>query len=311
MNLSKNSKIAVTSRSFSKSEILRSRITGTFSNVKFNETGESLFGTALSNFLSGCDAAIVALEEIDENLLSKCPDLKFISKYGVGLNSIDLQAVSKYKVELLLSPGINSYSVAELSIASAISLLHLVPQHQDILRNGGWKQEKGREFKGKKIGVIGSGSVGKEFLKIATLFQTQLFAFDLNPDQKFFKKYNVQNSTIQEIFRNSDVVSIHLPLTQETKGLIGADLFAQMKRNAIILNFSRGGIVNEIELIHHLENNKFAGAAIDVFEIEPSIQSRLFELSNVIATPHIGGSTEESILAMGNSAIDKLITKIS
>jgi D-3-phosphoglycerate dehydrogenase len=310
MNLSKNSKIAVTSRSFSKSEILRSRITETFSDVQFNETGESLFGTALSDFLSGCEAAIVALEEIDEKLLSKCNKLKFISKYGVGLNSIDFQALNKYKVELLLSPGTNSYSVAELSIASAISLMHLVPQHQDILRNGGWKQEKGREFKGKKIGVVGCGSVGKEFLKIASYFGTELAAFDLNPDQEFLNKYNVQILTIQEIFRVSDVVSIHLPLTQETNGLIGAELLAHMKKDAIILNFSRGGIVNETDLINHLENNKFAGAAVDVFEVEPSFKSRLFELSNVIATPHIGGSTEESIMAMGNSAIDKLVEKV-
>jgi phosphoglycerate dehydrogenase-like enzyme len=147
-------------------------------------------------------------------------------------------------------------------------------------------------------------------LQIASYFGTELAAFDLNPDQEFFKKYNVQISTIQEIFRVSDVVSIHLPLTQETKGLIGAELLTHMKKDAVILNYSRGGIVNEIDLINHLENNKFAGAAVDVFEIEPSFKTRLFELSNVIATPHIGGSTEESIMAMGNSAIDKLVAKI-
>jgi D-3-phosphoglycerate dehydrogenase len=310
MNLTKNSKIAVTSRSFSKSEFLRNSLLEVFPNVVFNDGGASLRGSELISFLAGSDAAIIALEPIDANLISKLPNLKFISKYGVGLDAIDVSAIQSANIELLTSPGINSYSVAELALASAISLIHLVPQHKTELLNGIWKQEKGREFRGKTVGVIGCGHVGKEFLRISSFFGTKLMSFDLEPDLKFYESLGIQDATIELIFSSCDVISVHLPLTQNTNGLINAKLFKLMKSNGILINYSRGGIVDEKDLYDFLAVNKFAGAAIDVFEYEPPQSSRLLNLANIIATPHIGGSTEESILAMGQAAIDQLVRKI-
>ena len=310
MHLTKNSKIAVTSRSFSRSEFLRNSLLEIFPNVVFNDIGTSLRGQELISFLSGADAAIIALEPIDANLISKLPNLKFISKYGVGLDAIDISAMQSANIELLTSPGINSYSVAELALASAISLLHLVPQHESELLNGAWKQEKGREFRGKTVGVIGCGSVGKEFLRISSLFDSKLMSFDLNPDANFYKGLNVQDASIEQVFSSCDVISIHLPLTNETHGLINATFFNLMKPNAVLINYSRGGVVNEDDLYNFLVLNRFAGAAIDVFEQEPPKSSNLLNLPNVIATPHIGGSTEESIRAMGQAAINQLIGKL-
>lgn len=311
MKLTKNSKIAVTSRSFSKSEILRNRLLEVFQNVAFNDAGTTLRGEALISFLSGSDAAIIALEPIDKNLIAKLPDLKFISKYGVGLDAIDIPALQAAKIGLLTSPGINSYSVAELALASAISLAHLVPQHESELSNGVWKQEKGRDFRGRTVGVIGCGSVGKEFLRLSSLFGTKLMSFDLEPDFNFYESLSIKDASIEFIFSYCDVISIHLPFTEDTDGLINAELFKLMKPNGILINYSRGGIVRENDLYDFLVVNKFAGAAIDVFEQEPPKSSKLLNLPNVIATPHIGGSTEESILAMGQAAIDQLASKIS
>lgn len=310
MKLTKNSKIAVTSRSFSKSEFLRNRLLEVFPNVVFNDAGISLRGQELISFLSGSDAAIIALEPVDANLISKLPNLKFISKYGVGLDAIDIPAMQSANIELLTAPGVNSYSVAELALASAISLIHLVPQHETEFLSGVWKQEKGREFRGKTVGVIGCGYVGKEFLRISSFFGTKLMAFDLEPDLDFYKSLGVQNASMELIFTSCDVISIHLPLTQNTNGLINAKFFKLMKSNGILINYSRGGVVNEDDLYEFLAVNKFAGAAIDVFEYEPPQYSKLLNLANVIATPHIGGSTEESILAMGQAAIDQLVRKI-
>ena len=310
MNLTKNSKIAVTSRSFSKSELLRKRLLEFFPNVVFNEAGIPLRGQELLSFLTDADAAIIALEPIDANLISKLPNLKYISKFGVGLDAIDITAVQLANIELLTSPGINSYSVAELALSSAISLIHLVPQHESELLSGVWKQEKGREFKGKTIGVIGCGYVGKEFLRLSSFFETKLMSFDFKPDLNFYQSLKVQEASIELIFSSCDVISIHLPLTDETRGLINAKLFNLMKHNGILINYSRGGVVNERDLYDFLVMNKFAGAAIDVFEQEPPGTSNLLKLANVIATPHIGGSTEESILAMGQAAIDQLTRKM-
>jgi len=310
MKLTKDSKIAVTSRSFCKSEELRNNLTKHFLHTKFNEIGISLKGSALLEFLSGCDGAIIALEPIDRELISNLPNLRYISKYGVGLDSIDISALQEARVELLISPGVNSYSVAEVALSSAISLLHLVPHHQNSLASGVWKQEKGREFKGKSVGVIGCGHVGMEFLKLSSFFGTELKAYDLNPNLGFFSEFNIKSSSINEIFESCDVISVHLPLNSVTRNLISHKYFKLMKKNAIILNYSRGGIVNESDLYDHLVNNNFSGAAIDVFQIEPIQESKLLLLPNLIATPHIGGSTEEAILAMGNAAINQLVSKI-
>ena len=310
MNLTKNSKIAVTSRSFSRSEFLRNSLLEVFPNVVFNDIGTSLRGEELISFLSDSDAAIIALEPIDANLISKLPNLKFISKYGVGLDAIDISAIQSANIELLTSPGINSYSVAELALASAISLIHLVPQHETELLSGVWRQEKGREFRGKTVGVIGCGYVGKEFLRISSFFGTKLMSFDLAPDLNFYESLGIQNASMEIIFSSCDIISIHLPLTHNTNGLINAEFFKLMKSNGILINYSRGGVVNENDLYEFLSVNKFAGAAIDVFEYEPPQSSRLLNLANIIATPHIGGSTEESILAMGKAAIAQLVGKI-
>jgi phosphoglycerate dehydrogenase-like enzyme len=311
MKLTKNSKVAVASRSFSKSKFLRNKLLGVFPNAVFNDAGTSLRGEELISFLSDAEAAIIALEPIDKNLISNLPNLKFISKYGVGLDAIDISAMKAAKIDLLTSPGINSYSVAELALASAISLIHLVPQHESELLNGAWKQEKGREFRGKTVGVIGCGSVGKEFLRLSSFFDTKLMSFDLNPDSNFYKGLNVQDASIEQVFSSCDVISIHLPLTHQTNGLINATFFNQMKPNGILINYSRGGVVNENDLYDFLVQNRFAGAAIDVFEQEPPKSSNLLNLPNVIVTPHIGGSTQESILAMGQAAINQLIGKLS
>jgi phosphoglycerate dehydrogenase-like enzyme len=310
MKLTRNSKVAVASRSFSKSEFLRKRLLGVFPSSVFNDAGSSLRGEELISFLSGAEAAIIALEPIDRDLISNLPNLKYISKYGVGLDAIDVSAMQAAKIELLTSPGINSYSVAELALASAISLIHLVPQNESELLNGAWKQEKGREFRGKTVGVIGCGSVGKEFLRLSSLFDTKLMSFDLNPDSTFYRSLNVQDASIEQVFACCDVISIHIPLTRETNGLINATFFNLMRPNGLLINYSRGGVVNETDLYNFLVMNKFAGAAVDVFEQEPPQSSNLINLPNVIATPHIGGSTEESILAMGQAAIDQLVSKI-
>lgn len=303
-----NTRIAVASRSFSRHELLRRTISQRYKTVTFNDAGASLSGSDLVEFLRGHEMAITALERLDAGLFEALPELTVVSKYGVGLDMIDLRAMNTRGVKLGWTAGINRRSVAELAIGMAIALLHAVPAATRVVREGGWKQIVGRQLSGRTVGIIGCGHVGKEVAVLARSFDCRVLSYDIRHYAEFYSRHSVEPVDLSTLLCESDVVTIHLPLDESTRRLIDGARLSEMKADAILVNMARGGIVDEGSLVEALRAGRLAGAAVDVFEHEPTLDRTLIELPNVIATPHIGGSTEEAIFAMGLAAIAGLET---
>jgi phosphoglycerate dehydrogenase-like enzyme len=298
--------IAVCSRSFSRNPILRAELEAQYRNVKFNDEGLELKGNSLVAFLKGHEKAITALEKLDDFVLSQLPDLKVIGKYGVGLDMIDMDAMRKYKIRLGWEGGVNRRGVAELVLAFILSMLREIPAANREVMKGTWRQHTGIQLTGKTVGIIGCGHVGKEMVKLLEPFNCTILVNDIQTYSDFYAANNIKATQLDELLMQSDVVTLHTPLDDSTRNLINESNICLMKRSAILINAARGGIVEESALKKALMTNSIAGAAFDVFTQEPPTDLELLNLPNFLATPHIGGSSKEAILAMGRSAIKGL-----
>ncbi len=301
-------RVAVTSRSFSKHPVLREALCAQYAQVTFNDQGLTLQGDALIEFLKAHDAAIVGLEKLNAATLAQLPELKVVSRFGVGLDTLDLTALAARQIRLAYTAGANKRAVAELVIAFALNLLRELPVvHQQLLA-GQWQQRKGRQLSECTVGIIGLGSIGKDLAALLRAFDCRILGFDVSPQQDFCQQQHIHQVALDTLLQQADIVSLHLPLTPETKCLLNEERLALMKTTAILINTARGGLVDEEALFKRLSQGQLAAAAFDVFANEPAINHPLLQLPNFFATPHIGGSTEEAILAMGQAAILGLTT---
>ena len=298
--------VAVASRSFSKHPILRRKVLESYPDAKFNDKGLSLSGDSLVEFLSGYEKAITALEVIDDSILSKLPNLKVIGKYGVGLDMIDLHAMKDRGVKLGWTGGVNKRSVSELVISFSVYLLHRVAFANAEVRNGEWYQVKGRQLSDCTFGIVGCGHIGKDLVKLLKPFGCNILAHDIIDFKEFYQENNITSVGLDELLQKSDVVTLHLPKNDSTNNILNKDRLQMLKKDAILINLARGGLLDESALKKILSEKNIAGAALDVFSVEPPIDTDFAHLDNVLITPHIGGSTEEAILAMGLAAIDGL-----
>jgi D-3-phosphoglycerate dehydrogenase len=269
----------------------------------FNDNGLSLSGDNLANFLSGAEKAITALEIFDSNIFRALPELKVLSKYGVGFDMIDLEAMAEAGIKLGWSGGTNKRSVSELVIAFAIQLLRHTPQATSEATSGNWRQYIGRQLSQRTVGIIGCGYVGKDLAILLSAFGCKVIAHDIIDFPNFYNEHDVKSVSLEELLKQSDVVTLHLPINDSTRNIISAKRLALMKSDAIIINAARGGLIDENALKGALKNGSLGGAALDVFVMEPPQDFELLELDNFIFTPHLGGSAEEAILEMGRAAI--------
>jgi D-3-phosphoglycerate dehydrogenase len=299
-------RIAVASRSFSKHATLRAALSSKYSDVIFNDAGKSLAGDELNQFLKDADMAILGLERIDATVLKHTPRLKVISRFGVGLDSLDLAAIAEAGIKVAFTAGANKRSVAELVISLALTMLRNLPTVNQEMRNGIWKQHKGRELSHCKIGIIGLGAVGKDLVTLLKAFHCDIFSYDPFENTDYCYTHHIRPYALNDLLKHVDIVSLHIPLNANTRHLLNAERLSLMKSSAILINTARGGLVDEAALKSMLKDNLLAGAAFDVFESEPPQDQELISLPNFFATPHIGGSTEEAILAMGYAAIEGL-----
>jgi D-3-phosphoglycerate dehydrogenase len=298
--------VAVCSRSFSQNDILRSELLARYKNVTFNDLGAKLTGDSLVAFLRGHSKAITALEVIDESILAQLPELKVISKYGVGLDMIDVEAMREHGKRLGWTGGVNRRSVAELVICFAIALLRgVAATHREVLA-GMWRQHIGGQLTGRTVGIIGCGHIGKEVIRLLIPFECTILVNDIQRYPDFYEEYRVTDTDIETLLVKADVVTLHVPLNQTTRGILDAHRLSLMKASAVLINTARGGLIDEKALKDLLKERRIAAAAFDVFEREPPTDTELLSLPNFLATPHIGGSAEEAILAMGRAAIEQL-----
>lgn len=299
-------KVAVCSRSFSRNPVLRAELLERYANVTFNETGRQLDGDDLVEFLRGHDKAITALERIDDYVLSRLPELRAIGKYGVGLDMIDMAAMQANGKRLGWTGGVNRRSVSELVIAFAITMLRHVHAASREVLSGTWRQHVGGELSGRTVGIIGCGHVGKDLVEMLKPFGCPILVNDIRDYPAFYKAHGIKPVALEELLAQSDLVTLHVPLDESTRGILTEQRLALMKPTAVLLNAARGGLVNEVALRRMLQDKKLSAAAFDVFAVEPPVDVELLSLPNFLATPHIGGSAEEAILAMGRAAIDGL-----
>ncbi|HAD88110.1 MAG TPA: phosphoglycerate dehydrogenase [Rhodospirillaceae bacterium] len=298
--------VAVTSRSFSKHPELRQALLDRYPNATFNDAGESLRGQALIDFLKGHEKAITALEPLDAALFDAVPELRVVGKYGVGHDMIDLKAMQARGVKLGWTAGVNRRAVAELALGFALTLIRRVPTSLALVSGGEWRQVTGRQLSGRTVGIIGLGNVGKDLAGLLRAFDCRILAHDIHTDDNFCARVGVEMTGLDQLLSDSEVISIHLPLDDSTRGMIGANQLARMRDGAILINTARGNLVDEAALAAELGSGRLGAGAFDVFAAEPPENNALIGLDAFLATPHIGGSTEEAILAMGLAAIEGL-----
>ncbi len=295
--------IAVASHSFSKNATLRAELSARYGAVKFNETGVPLKGSALVEFLVGHDTAITGLERLDESVFRAVPELRVVSKYGVGLDMIDLDAARRCGVSIRWTPGVNRQAVAELTICFMIALCRSILPLARKTAEGEWRHPGGRQLSSATVGVVGCGHVGQLVAQLCRAFGARVLAHDIVSYDAFYQEQSVTPVSLDALLGESDIVSIHLPLDSSTRGLFGARELGLMRPAAFLINTARGGIVDERALQRALLEKRLAGAAFDVFEEEPPSERELLALDNFVGTPHIGGGTAEAVLAMGRAAI--------
>ena len=300
-------RVAVTPPAFCKSPSLKAELLGHFPNAAFNEKDRYLAGPELVDFLADADAALIGRDSINTELIGSLPKLRMVAKYGVGLDNLDQEALSCAGIELRVAFGTNRRSVAELTLGFMIGLCHNMSSGSEELKRGVWHREGGQELTGKSIGIIGCGNVGQELVRLLQPFQCRIWVHDIADRSKFCRKFGAVETGFEEIIEEVDILTLHVPLTENTENLIDKSVLATMKPSAFLINTSRGRVVNQGDLHQALVSGEIAGAGLDVFWEEPPIETEFLQLPNLMVTPHIGGNARESIDAMGRAAIQNLV----
>ena len=299
--------IIVTSPSFSSNAVLHENISKYFSNVKLNLEGIRFNKRELIEYIKEADGIIVGLEPIDKDVLEHCKHLKIVSKYGVGLNNIDLEACQKRDIAIGWTGGVNKLSVAEMTLGYMLMLCRNLFVTSNELKNGIWNKSGGFQLSNKTIGIIGVGHIGKEVVRLLQPFGCTILVNDIINQEQYYKDKSLIETTKEEIFQKCDIITLHTPYNGTTHNVVSNHEFDMMKPGAFIINSARGGIINEADLKKALQDKKIAGAAIDVYVEEPPSDKELLSLPNLICTPHIGGNAREAVEAMGMSAISHLV----
>jgi len=258
------------------------------------------------NYIESADAIIAGTEKYDAEILKAAKNLKIISRLGIGLDNIDFSETNLRNIAVAYTPDAPSNAVAELTIGLIICAARRILNVDIDLRNNNWNRFVGLDISEKKIGIIGLGRIGKLLVKLLKPFNCQIYVNDILPDKKFIANNNLIISSKTKIYKTCDIITLHIPLTNKTRNLITKKQLMQMKSNCILINTSRGGIINENDLYNHLTNHQDFFAAIDVFENEP-YTGNLTKLRNIILTPHLGSCSEKSRYLMELGAVQNII----
>ena len=304
-------KVLISSRSFGKinSEPIDTLTKAGF-EVVVNPHDKKLDEKDLIELMGDTVGLIAGTEPITENVLNYAKALKVISRYGVGLDNVDLDAAKRRGIEVYNTPNAPAKAVAELTLSLILNLMRRIPESSQPMKNKIWQPQMGHSLYGKTLGIIGLGRIGKELVKLVQPFNVNIFAYEKYPDDDFIASQNIKLMSLEDVLSQSDVVSIHVPLMEETRNIISAKELSLMKHNSVLINTARGGLVDEDALISVLKEGTIAGAALDAFENEP-YTGELLNLDNVLLTPHIGTYTEETRMIMEMETVENLIKALS
>lgn len=301
-------KLLVTPTSFAADELEFARVLLEESGyeVVYNQSGKPLETEQLVAAACGCVGILAGLDDFSASVLKHLPDLRVISRYGVGVDRIDMQAACRNGIVVTNTPGANSIAVAEMALTGMFALARHVTWLNETTRQGKWSRVGGTELSKSTLGIVGYGSIGRALRKIVTGLEMKVLVYDpfFDPDTD----PTVQCVELTDLVRESNFISLHLPLTPATERLFDASLFRLMSPGAFLINTSRGGIVDESAAAKALESGQLAGFALDAYEEEPpSPDHELFHFPNVIATPHSGAQTVQSHIRMARGAVENLL----
>ena len=248
----------------------------------------------LKDIIGDIDAAIIGMDKYTEEVFEIAPKLKAVAKFGVGVDNIDLVAAKKHGVKALNAPGQNSNAVAELTVCYILDMLRkVIPIHEE-LKEGNWPRWIGSELRGKTVGLVGFGAIARLVAKKLQGFDVQIKAYDLYMNQKLADELGVKACSLDEIIETSDVVSLHIPVSDDTYHMFNTEMFMRMKKGSYLVNAARGGLVDLDDLTKALREGQLAGAALDAFEMEPLPKGMEIFNYNVVCTPHIGAESFEA-----------------
>ncbi len=274
---------------------------------QINPYGKKLTEDQLSELIRDIDVLVAGTEPITDKVMAQAQKLKFISRVGIGLDSIDLIAARERGIKVSYTPDAPAPAVAELALCMMLSLLRSVHVSNQQMRQGNWKRIFGRRLAGTTVGIIGVGRIGTHLLRLMRGFgKIRVLVNDILPNRELDREFEIEWVTKEKIYREADVISLHLPLTPLTRGMICREQLLQMKKDALIINTSRGGIINEKDLYNVMKEDCLGGAAIDVFENEP-YKGELFEIDRCLLTAHMGSMSVDCRSQMEIEATEEAV----
>src|SRR4030042_3995673 len=297
----KKYRLLVTPTSYGKNDPrLKLELEAQVGEVIYNPTGKPLTSAEVARLLPGIDGYIAGLDGIDAMALSAADRLKVISRYGVGIDNVDLVAAREKGIVVTNTPGANSVSVAELALVLMRALARQIPEAVEAVHQGKWPRYAGISLEGKTIGILGLGAIGKQVARRLSGFDCKLLAFDPFADVSFAVANHVDLASMEVVIQRSDFVSLHLPLLPETRNLVNESFLSRMKKGSFLVNTSRGEVVDESALLSALQSGHIKGAGLDAFTVEPpDPKNPLLGLAQVIATPHLCAQTDGATSNMG------------
>ena len=267
-------------------------------SVAFKSDPEPENESVVAELIGDAEAVIVGVDRIGEKVLSSCPHLKVISKHGIGVDNIDLEAAKKRGIVVANAPGTNSESVADMAFIFILSCARHLKLVLEQIQNKKWSSPLlGSELEGKILGIVGLGRIGKGVARRALGFGMKVIYFDPFVEEESFTRVN-----LEELFQIADFITLHLPLSSQTRHLVNEKLLSLMKKEAFLINTARGELVDEEALYRFLKEGRIAGAGLDVLSFEPPFESPLLTLPNVLVTPHVAAHTKEANMKMGRIA---------
>lgn len=303
-------KILITPTSFQKSQNAQAKamIEAFADEIVYNPQSRPLEPDEVLQLLDGVDGFIAGLDYINADVISKAPDtLKVISRYGAGVDRVDLEAAKARGIKVTNTPGTNAVAVCELAFALMLGLARAIPRLDAAVKSGGWPRNSGTELMGKTLGIVGFGAIGRNLATRARAFGMNVTAYDPFFNTAFAEQHGIEQKSLDEVIAGADFISLHVPLTKETKYMIDAKAISGMKDGAFIINTARGGLIDEAAAAEAIKSGKLGGIGLDAYEVEPVTDSPLLGLDNVVMTPHTGAHTNEAVAAMGNMAVENLI----
>lgn len=305
-------KVVVGSRSRSRSKEAMEILEKNGYILELNPFDRTMTEDELIERIKGASALVAGSDKVTKRVLEAgSPTLKIVAKQGVGYNTIDIEAAKELGIAVTITPGANSKSVADLTMGLILNAARNISGMDRAIRNNEWYRYTGCELNNKIIGIVGMGYIGGEVAKRAYAFGMKILAYDIYPRQDFIEKYNVTYVSLEKLFKQSDVITLHAPAIKATENMINRDSLNLMKSTAILVNAARGELINEEDLYEALKNKKIGFAALDVYKNEPLKNSKLTDLENIVFTAHAGAYTKSAIIGAGVIASEEIVRVLS